>query len=126
MPMASLFERIGQEFIERAITEFYERAFDDVMIGHFFFGKDKATITRNQIDFTATFLGSNSHKYKGKPLRSAHTQLPIRPVHFNRRHVLMAEVIDDCGLAADLRDSWLALENQLRPLIIDPGNASCD
>ena len=36
----TLYDQIGEEFIRRAIIEFYKRAFADMMIGHFFFGKN--------------------------------------------------------------------------------------
>jgi truncated hemoglobin YjbI len=118
--MSSLYEQIGSEFIKRAITEFYERAFADVMIGHFFFKKDKADITAKQILFASSMLGAKDAKYTGKPLKLAHTGMIIRPVHFNRRQVLMGEVLDDLGLSPDLKAAWLSLENQLRSIVITP------
>jgi hemoglobin len=116
--MSSLYEEIGPEFIKRAITEFYERAFVDVMIGHFFFKIDKAGITAQQILFASSMLGAKEMKYTGKPLKVAHADMTIRLVHFNRRQVLMREVLADLGLSAELQNAWLNLEGQLRPIIV--------
>ncbi len=116
----SLYERIGYEFIEKAITEFYHRAFADGMIGHFFFKKNQAELTAKQILFASSMLGAKDRKYTGKPLKPAHEDLLIRPVHFNRRQVLMGEVLDDLGLEPILKSAWLDLENQLRSIIVSP------
>lgn len=118
-PEASLYERIGAELVERALTDFYVRAFTDGIIGHFFHGHDRENITRQQIAFATAMLGG-PRLYKGRALEAVHHPLAIRPPHFGRRQVLMREVLDDQGLAPDLRDAWLAREEQLRPLIMKP------
>lgn len=117
MSSKTLFEQIGSEFIQKAITEFYRRAPLDGIIGHFFFEKDIEHITAMQIDFATAMLGG-PRTYHGKPLATAHAGLAIRPPHFGRRQVLMREVLDDYGLAPDLRDAWLAAEEALRPIIL--------
>ncbi len=114
----SLYDQIGHSFIAKAVAEFYSRAFLDVLIGHFFFNSDIAHITSQQIDFVSSMLGGPS-SYRGKPIKLAHRPFSIRPVHFNRRQVLMREVLSDLGLAQDLRDAWLAAEEQFRPVIIN-------
>jgi len=113
----SLYERIGREFLVAALTEFYQRAQQDGIIGHFFLNLDLAHITAMQIDFATALLGGPRH-YRGKPLGPAHGALKLRRPHFGRRQVLLKEVLDEMGLAPDLRDSWLALEEQLKPLIM--------
>ncbi len=112
----NLFEQIGSETIEKVITEFYIRAFDDIIIGHFFFGKDRLDITKKQIDFAIAMLGG-PRNYNGKPLETAHEALSIRPPHFGRRQVLMADVLSECGVEEDLAKGWLTMEERLRPLI---------
>lgn len=113
-----LYEAIGPETIRAAITEFYKRAFADMIIGHFFFGKDREDITAKQIDFATAMLGG-PRNYRGKPLREAHTPFVLRHPHFNRRQVLMGEVLKDLALDGELAQAWLALEEQLRPLIVN-------
>lgn len=120
---SSLYDLIGPTFIANAVAEFYRRAFLDGMIGHFFFHSDINHITQEQILFATAMLGG-PQQYRGKPLKSAHKPFVIRKPHFGRRQVLMREVLDDLGLAPDLRDQWLAMEDQLRPLVLTPPPSS--
>ncbi len=113
----SLYQRLGDETIRRAIAEFYRRAFTDGIIGHFFFQKDLADITAKQTAFAIAMLGG-PRGYRGKPLEAVHRPLPIRAPHFGRRQQLMKEVLAEQGVAPELRDAWLALEESLRPLIL--------
>lgn len=113
-----LYDQIGHAFIAKAVAEFYKRAFTDVMIGHFFFKSDIQHITDQQIAFVSAMLGGPSN-YQGKPLKLAHKPFKIRLVHFNRRQVLMREVLTDLNLDPSLRDAWLSLEDQFRQVIIN-------
>lgn len=115
----TLYQSIGLEFISQAIGEFYVRAFRDPIISHFFFHHDRQDLTQKQITFAAAMLGAREITYKGKPLLQAHARLPLTAVHFNRRQVLMAEVLADLGLDPRLQEQWLALEERLRPLIVN-------
>jgi truncated hemoglobin YjbI len=81
-------------------------------------------ITRHQIAFATAMLGG-PRGYRGRPLETVHHALAIRAPHFGRRQMLMREVLDEMGLAPELRDAWLAREEQLRPLIMRPGSPSC-
>jgi hemoglobin len=115
---SGLYDQIGHVFIERAVAEFYKRAFADVLIGHFFFQSDIHHITNQQIAFVTAMLGGPS-SYQGKPLKLAHKPFIIRPVHFNRRQVIMREVLTEMQLDPTLINGWLALEDQFRQVIIN-------
>lgn len=117
MNTSSLFDLIGEDKITLVITMFYERAFTDPIIGHFFFGRDRQHLTKQQIDFSFGLLGGPM-RYRGKPLLHAHKVLAIRPAHFDRRQVLMAEVLAECGIAEATAQQWLLKEASLRPLIL--------
>jgi truncated hemoglobin YjbI len=114
----SLYDQIGHAFLSKAVAEFYQRAFADVMIGHFFYKSDIEHITRQQIQFASAMLGG-PQSYKGLALKLAHKPFLIRPVHFNRRQVLMREVLNDLGLDAKLCEAWLAAEDQFRQVIVN-------
>lgn len=114
----TLFAEIGTLFIERAITAFYHRAFSDPIIGHFFLGTDQEALIAKQIAFSELLLGSRQSRAKLRSLRQLHHPLKIRSAHFNRRQVLFAEILDELGLAADLRKSWLDKEERLRDQIV--------
>ncbi len=117
MSSQSLYERIGSDRIRQAVTEFYLRAFDDGIIGHFFFGKDRLEITQKQISFAERMMGG-PHPYVGKPLIPVHAELDIRPPHFGRRQVLMKQAALEVGISMELVNEWMKLEEQLRSLII--------
>ena len=112
-----LYDLIGPALVERAVTEFYRRAFQDPMIGHFFFHSNIEHITAQQIDFATALLGG-PQRYRGKPLKMAHKPFTIRVPHFMRRQVLMREVLTDVGVTESLRAQWLALEESFRPVIL--------
>ncbi|MFW7379394.1 MAG: truncated hemoglobin [Oligoflexus sp.] len=113
----SLYERVGEERLQLVITEFYLRAFNDPIIGHFFFHFDREHLTRQQIDFARAMLGG-PNRYQGKALRVAHEVFAIRKPHFGRRQVIMREVLDDLAIEPDIADNWLEREEKLRPLIV--------
>ena len=115
----TLYEEIGTEKVEKAITEFYRRAFEDGIIGHFFFQKDREHLTKMQIAFATSALGG-PRLYTGKSLVEAHRPVKIRIPHFRRRQILMGEVLDELGLREDLKLRWLEIEESLRPLIMGP------
>lgn len=118
MPI-TLFDKIGPEFISKAITDFYIRAFQDPLIGHFFFNKDREELTSKQIQFTSKLLGAQSINYEGKPLGEAHHNLRIRKVHFDRRQQVMRETLEELGLNQELSNAWLELERKLSSLILN-------
>ena len=114
----NLYEQIGESFIRRAIEEFYVRAFVDPMICHFFIGRDRAALTAMQQDFAIAMLGGPKN-YKGMPLKDAHLPFTIKPPHFGRRQIIMAEVLRDLGLDPDLAKKWLEMEEALRSVIVN-------
>ena len=114
----TLYEEIGSVSINEVVTEFYKRAFEDVIIGHFFFEKERLAITKKQIDFATAMLGG-PRSYTGQSLEQVHSNLGIRAPHFGRRQVLMAEVLKESGLTKEHSQNWLALEERLRPLIFN-------
>ena len=121
----SLYDDIGNEFIVRAVQEFYERAVVDPLIGQFFFKIKIADLISKQINFTARLLGrKDATPSEARALKTVHHALNINAVHFARRQKLMATVLADLGLPADQRKAWLKLEAQLKPLIVK-GSESC-
>jgi truncated hemoglobin YjbI len=121
----NIFEQIGSETIEKAITEFYIRVFDVRIIGHSFFGKKRMDITKKQIDFSAAVL-AGPRIYNAKILETDHEAHSMRPPHFGHRQVLMPEVLYECGVDEELTKGWLTMEKRLKPLIIKKiFNAHC-
>ena len=113
----SLHEQIGDELIREAISRFYDRAFSDLFIGFIFSKFDKNHLIEMQILFATAMLGGPKN-YRGKPLKAAHMKLPLKGPHFDRRQVIMREVLEELNLDKKLVDQWMELEEGLRPLII--------
>ena len=113
----TLYEQIGEEKLVAIVTEFYSRAFKDMIIGHFFFGKDQAALTAHQINFARGMLGGPNN-YDSRPLRHAHQHLKLRPPHFARRQLILSQVMDHYGLATAAKVGWLGREESLRSQIM--------
>ena len=116
----SVYQLLGKEKITQIITEFYQLAFQDPIIGHFFFRKDHAQLLRGQLAFTLALLGSKDC-YRGPDVATIHSKLTIRPPHFNRRQQLLKELLEKHAVKKEIRSHWLRLEERLRPLILNGG-----
>jgi hemoglobin len=114
----SPYEAMGGEARVRAVlSALYDRLFDDPMVGFLFEGKDKAHIVEQQVAFTCRFLGG-PQTYDGMPLPKAHAKLPLLPGHFNRRHWLLAQVLDEHAVPADAKRAWLQIDEALKPSVL--------
>lgn len=120
--MKNLYDEIGEDFINKAITEFYNRAFQDPIIGHFFFKSNISSLIEKQIIFSSILLGCSKkkHDHPNKSLKHVHHPLKIREAHFNRRQKLFATVLNDLKLDKHLSNKWLEKENKLRSQIVNP------
>ncbi len=115
----SLYDKIGADNIAAVVSEFYQRAFNDVMIGHFFFHHDQAELTAKQVVFTSLMLGAKHLTYSGKTLQEAHRRLPLKEVHFRRRQRILAQVLAESSIPLDLQQQWLDKEEKLKGLVIN-------
>lgn len=118
-----LFDEIGEEKIKQVVRSFYDRAIHDPMIGYFFTNKDHEHLIEQQTAFTIGLLGG-PRRYKGRPILSVHQPLGIRAGHFGRRQIILEEILVESGISEPLRKQWLALENQLKSMIL--GVSACD
>ena len=108
---------ISRAAIKDVLEKFYDRAFDDLMISHFFLGRDKSNLIEKQLTFTIGLLGGPK-TYTGKPLPVAHFPLQIRRPHFMRRRVLMHECMLEAGLTEAQAQYWLTKEHSLQHAIL--------
>ena len=116
--MTVLFDKIGADKLRAVLADFYSRVFGDVMIGFLFEGKDRQRLIDREYEFTAQFLGADV-KYTGRPMRTAHGQLPIFGGHFERRLQILRETMRDHAVDPDVQTAWidhtLALRSQITP-----------
>lgn len=113
----SVYQLLGKEKITQIITEFYHLAFQDPIIGHFFFRKDHAKLLRGQLAFTLAMLGSGE-TYRGLDIAAIHKGLAIRPPHFNRRQQLLKDLLTKYAVQEDIRSRWLKMEERLRSSVL--------
>lgn len=123
----SLTEEIGGvERLREIVAEFYGRVFEDPIIGFFFDGHDKQRLIDKQVEYVRARLGSGEVDYTGKPIRGGHETLPIMVGHFDRRHQILLDVLDEYGVDGRARREWVELEQSLRDLVLRTGEQARD
>jgi truncated hemoglobin YjbI len=119
--LKSLYEEMGGETALRAVLRtLYDRLFEDRMVGFLFAGKDKERLIELQLWFTAGFLGGPK-KYEGRGVIEAHAELPILPGHFDRRHLMLEQVLEEHGVPRRVREEWLRVDAGLRGSVLKSG-----
>ena len=123
--MSTWYEAIGEDKVRAVLQSLYDRLFVDPMVGFLFEGKDKRHIVEQQVSFTCGFLGG-PQRYAGKPLPEAHAALPLLPGHFDRRHHLLAALLEQHAVPDDVRRAWLRIDESLRPSVLAAGQEARD
>ena len=111
----------GEEGVRKILRRLYDKLFADVMTGFLFQGKDKETIVEHQVWFTARFLGGPPDRYTGRPMPEAHASLPLLAGHFDRRHHLLKETLEELAVPKHVADEWLRIDQQLRTAVLKSG-----
>ena len=123
--MGTAWERLGEARLRAVVCDFIERVCNDDMIGFFFAEVDRGRLAEMEFQFAARALGA-SIPYEGRPLRAAHAAHRIMGGQFERRLTILRQTLDEHGVAADIRDAWLAHSEKLRPLITTQPGSHCD
>jgi hemoglobin len=123
--MTSAYEVLGEEKIRAILQALYDQLFVDPIVGFLFEGKDKAHIVEQQVAFTCRFLGG-PQRYTGKPLPEAHATLPLLPGHFDRRHHVLATLLEQQGVPDEVKRAWLHIDQSLRPSVLAAGEEARD
>lgn len=126
MPETELMDRIGGlEGLRRVVTSFYDAVFDDVMIGFFFRGLNKASLIDREVELAARMLGAEHIEYTGRPLQKAHARHPIMGGQFDRRTQLLREAMQRHDVPPEVQEAWIEHTERLRPLITKDSRAEC-
>ncbi|MFT7486558.1 MAG: hemoglobin [Candidatus Paceibacteria bacterium] len=113
----ALFELAGgEERLRPLLQDFYDRVFDDVMIGFFFKGKDKALLVQLELEFALKMLGADV-EYSGRSLPEAHAAHMIMGGQFNRRLVILKETLTDHNMPSEVFEHWIEHTLSLRSQI---------
>ena len=122
MKQWDLIEEVGGSQVMQALMRrFYDRLFDDIMVGFFFVDSDKEALIQSQIDYVYAHLGARRGTYEGPSIRRAHADLPILAGHFDRRHQILGEVLEEFDVPQHVIDDWLALDRSMRSMVLKGG-----
>ncbi|MFO0715186.1 MAG: hypothetical protein U0353_35440 [Sandaracinus sp.] len=110
----------------RAVTrELVDRMARDLMIGFFFVKVDPTRLAELEYQHAARTLGFEV-PYEGRPLEAAHFPRRIFGGQFDRRMVILREVLAKHDeLSPALRDAWLARSAEERDRVVVRGAPDC-
>jgi len=117
----NLKSEVGDEMLERLVRDFYSRVFSDLMIGFFFNKLDIDDQSQRLIHYMSTHIGTPVEKYRGPSIRQSHEALPLLPGHFDRRHQILKDVLEEYLVPAHVRKAWLDLDLALRNNVLKRG-----
>lgn len=121
----AIFDRIGGDALRAVIVDFYDRVFDDIIIGFLFAGKDRQRLVEMEWQFTAKFLGADL-PYRGKSMPEAHKRVPILGGHFERRLQILRNTMADHGVDAEVQKAWIDHQLAMRALVTGDKGSECD
>ncbi len=102
----------------RILERFYAAMAQDLMIGFFFEGRDLHEISRKQAMFVLLAAGK-TNIFEGKGPASAHAALPpILQGHFDRRLLILREVLAEESLSSGQIDLWVRFEESFRAVVV--------
>jgi truncated hemoglobin YjbI len=116
----ALAERISEGEVRACLLALYTRMQADRMVGFFFEGRDVGAIVEGQVRLVRALLGG-AERYEGAPLPQAHAALPLLPGHFDRRHTLLREVLEERGVDEMVKAAWLEADAAWRKAILAAG-----
>ncbi len=111
----------GPERLREILHRFYEQLFTDPIVGFFFHDQDIHKIVSGQHGFLMrAFLETD--RFCGVHPSKAHVNLPpIRRGQFDRRLVVLREVLAAEGLDPQDIEAWVKVEEGMRGLIQHKG-----
>ncbi len=122
----NLFEMAGElPGIERIVRDFYDRVFDDIMIGYMFRNADKGRLIEKEVELAARLLGASHIRYTGKPMRRVHAPHRIMGGQFMRRRKILEDALVAQGAPDAVREAWLGHTDSLRPLVTADAGSDC-
>ncbi len=129
MTEPTLFDRIGGDKLREVITDFYARIVGDVMIGFMFQAAERdpgrAHLVEREWELVAALLGAPGVKYRGRPLRAAHSAHTIFGGHFERRLQILRETLRDHAVDPDVQRTWIDHTLALRDQITRDRGSEC-
>lgn len=115
----------GASALRAVLEDFYERVFDDVMIGFFFRGKDRERLVEKELEFAMQLLGADV-EYTGRTIVDAHGSHRIMGGQFARRTQILRETMRDHGLPEPVQQAWIKHTEELRDQVTKNAHGHCN
>lgn len=126
VPAESLYDRLGgRPCLDRVHRRLYDRIYAHPVLSAFFAGKDQRYQESQQSDFMAGEFGG-PRDYRGRLPNCAHPHLFVTDAHFELRHAILAETLEACGVAPELRDRWLLIDRRFKGVIVKQAVGECE
>ncbi|MHA1566222.1 MAG: group I truncated hemoglobin [Alphaproteobacteria bacterium] len=121
----NFFEEIGgYSCLRRVHNILYTKLFTHPWLKGFFLQTKREIVESQQTDFWASLMGGPSI-YGGRSPRDAHVHM-FRPAEvFAIRHKLLGDALVEAGVAADLREKWLAMDANFERAIVNQSPDEC-
>ena len=100
------------------LDEFYTRLLADILVGYLFKQFDRQKLIRDQAEFVNRSLGGPHRDYEPRNLKQIHRPLKITGGHFDRRHQILKDVLDQFEVESDIKKMWLDLDLKFKAVII--------
>jgi truncated hemoglobin YjbI len=121
---ATVSERATLSLIRAVSDELVARMAKDLMIGFFFAKVDLVRLAELEYQHAARSLGFEV-PYEGRPLEAAHFPRRIFGGQFDRRMVILREVLAKHAVPAEQRDAWLSHAEAQRDRVVVTGAPDC-
>jgi hemoglobin len=114
----TLYEKYGGfTGVRQVVTEFYERALDSDIVGHFFEHVNMARLIDHQTKMIAGLLGGPIEISETR-LAAAHAHLHVEHHHFDEIAVLLNETLVEAGFEKQDRIAAIAAVEARRSVIV--------
>ena len=100
------------------LDEFYTRLLSDILVGYIFKPFDRQKLITDQAEFVNRSLGGPHRDYEPRNLKQIHQPLKITSGHFDRRHQILKDVLDQFEVENDIKKMWLDLDLKFKAVII--------
>ncbi len=122
----SLYDEIGgRPTLEKIHKLFYDKVYAHPWIGLYFKEIPQETIEVQQSDFMAQVMGGPA-MYCGKLPLAAHKNILITEDLFDLRTSLLVESMQEFGLAPDLQQQWLKIDQAFRKGLVKKNRSECE
>ena len=122
----SLFQELGgRTTLERVHKNFYDKVFDHPWLKQFFADVNREAIEKQQTDFMTSNMGGGKIYCGGLP-KPVHRHMYITDELYDLRQEMLRQAMVECGIAQDLIERWIKIDNAFRCSLVKETEADCE